>query len=158
MSQSSSFMHKARGECVSHSRLERETDEVLIDADSALAPTLTLLFLSEGGSKSRKIRDPPAGTHTQMHTHSQILSLCPSSLWPSWPTYSYMTATMWSGWQNIESDYFTVNKLSPLSRPACATDHWPLTGCWTNWLLCYWLITGLMITATGPAWTHSQSM
>lgn len=62
----SSFMHTARGACVSHRGLGG--DEALMDAASLLAASLALLFLSEGGSKSRKITSIPM----TLPTHSQL--------------------------------------------------------------------------------------
>lgn len=104
-------MHEAQGECVSDIGL-------LIDASSVLAVILALISLWRR-VQVQKVQAADTHTHMRAHTHS--------SLWTNWPTHSYMTVTMWSGWQSMESDYFTVNKLSPLSgQQTSCTDHRPL--------------------------------
>ena len=135
---------------VCHTGLVWERDEVLTDADSALAPTLTLLFLSEGRSKFRKIREPLAGTHTHTHTHTHtppLTLLTHKQLYGS-------DHVVWMA-EHVVRLFYSEQALTS-QHIASATEHWPLTDCCTNWLLCSWLITSLVITASAPAWTHIQ--
>lgn len=74
-----------RGEEGGRRAEEGEVMRALIDADSALAQTLTLLFLSERRSEYRENRESPADTHTHRHTHLPNLPLSPP--WPTCRTY-----------------------------------------------------------------------
>lgn len=75
----------------------------------------------------------PAGTYC---THIDRFSL--SSASPD-PHPLQMTATMWPGWQNMESDCFTGSKLSPLSgSPCAATERWLVTEHDTGWKNDFW--------------------
>lgn len=87
-----------------------------------------------------------SGWHTHTHTHKPPLTLL---------THKQLYGSDHVVWmaEHVVRLFYSEQALTS-QHIASATEHWPLTDCCTNWLLCSWLITGLVITASAPAWTH----
>ena len=144
----SSFMHEARGECLSHRISVRErwgTDWCRLslgsNSDSLISVWRTVQVQKDQGASGWH-------THTHTHTHTPPLTLL---------THKQLYGSDHVVWmaEHVVRLFYSEQALTS-QHIASATEHWPLTDCCTNWLLCSWLITSLVITASAPAWTHIQ--